>query len=119
MDLSRMVFQDWSGLLRTVVVGMLAYVALVALLRVSGKRTRSKMNAFDFVVTVALGSTVATLLPSPEVVGGCLRYDTRAATHYVQCVAARVLPSSTRCGGLRAGAPARRAVSSSLCRYRP
>ena len=28
MDLSRMFFQDWSGLLRTVVVGGLAYVAL-------------------------------------------------------------------------------------------
>jgi len=31
-------------------------------LRVSGKRTLAKLNAFDFVVTVALGSTLATIL---------------------------------------------------------
>lgn len=55
-------FDDWSGLLRTTVVGLLAYIGLVAFLRVSGKRTLSKMNAFDFVVTVALGSTLATVL---------------------------------------------------------
>ena len=67
MELSRMFFQEWSGLLRTVVVGILAYVALVAFLRVSGKRTLSKMNAFDFVVTVALGSTLATVLLSQDV----------------------------------------------------
>ena len=62
-----MLFQNWSGLARTVVVGALAYLALVALLRTSGKRTLAKMNAFDFVVTVALGSTLATILLSKDV----------------------------------------------------
>jgi len=47
--------------------GVLAYVALVVFLRVSGKRTLSKMNAFDLVVTVALGSTLATVLLSKDV----------------------------------------------------
>lgn len=46
---------------------MLAYGALVFLLRVSGKRTLSKMNAFDLIVTVALGSTFATVLLSKDV----------------------------------------------------
>src|SRR5690606_10482751 len=32
-----------------------------------GKRTLSKMNAFDFVVTVALGSTLATVLLAKDV----------------------------------------------------
>jgi uncharacterized membrane protein YcaP (DUF421 family) len=36
-------------------------------LRVSGKRTLAKMNAFDLVVTVALGSTLATILLSADV----------------------------------------------------
>lgn len=45
----------------------LGYVALVALLRASGRRTLSKMNAFDLIVTVALGSTFATLLLSKDV----------------------------------------------------
>ncbi|HEV7367589.1 DUF421 domain-containing protein [Arenibaculum sp.] len=57
-----MFFDDWEGLWRTAIVGTLAYVALVLILRVSGKRTLSKLNAFDFVVTVALGSTLATIL---------------------------------------------------------
>ncbi len=62
-----MFFQGWAGLGRVVVVGALAYVALVLLLRVSGKRTLAKMNAFDLVVTVALGSTLATILLSRDV----------------------------------------------------
>lgn len=62
-----MFFSDWFGLLRVVIVGTLTYVALVLLLRVSGKRTLSKMNAFDFIVTVALGSTLATVLLSKDV----------------------------------------------------
>lgn len=60
-------FENWGGLLRVIVVGAAAYVALVLILRVSGKRTLSKMNAFDFVVTVALGSTLATIILSKDV----------------------------------------------------
>lgn len=62
-----MLFNDWFGLGRVLIVGTLAYFALVLVLRVSGKRTLSKMNAFDFVVTVALGSTLATVLLSKDV----------------------------------------------------
>ncbi|MCU0490177.1 MAG: DUF421 domain-containing protein [Chloroflexaceae bacterium] len=64
---SDLFFQNWAGPLRTLVVGVLAYLALVLLLRISGKRTLSKMNAFDLVVTVALGSTLATILLSKDV----------------------------------------------------
>ena len=62
-----MFFNSWSGLWRTLVVGTLSYLALVLLLRVSGKRTLSKMNAFDLVVTVALGSVLATVILSHDV----------------------------------------------------
>ena len=58
---------DGSALLRTLVLGVLAYLALLVFLRATGKRTLSKMNAFDLVVTVALGSTLATILLSPGV----------------------------------------------------
>jgi uncharacterized membrane protein YcaP (DUF421 family) len=54
-------------LLRTGLVGVLAYASLVFILRVSGRRTLSKINAFDLVVTVALGSTLATILLSQDV----------------------------------------------------
>jgi len=49
------------------VVGLLAYAGLVVLLRISGKRTLSKMNSFDLVVTVAFGSTLSTILVSKNV----------------------------------------------------
>ena len=62
-----MFFNSWQDLLRVGVTGVLAYVALLLLLRTSGKRTLSKLNAFDFVVTVALGSTLATVVLSSEV----------------------------------------------------
>lgn len=62
-----MFFDSWSGLGRMLVVGTLAYIALILILRISGKRTLSKFNAFDLVVTVALGSTLATVLLSKQV----------------------------------------------------
>lgn len=55
-------FDSWSGLGRVLAVGALAYALLVVFLRVSGKRTLSKLNAFDLVVTVAMGSTLSAVL---------------------------------------------------------
>jgi uncharacterized membrane protein YcaP (DUF421 family) len=62
-----MFFDNVYGLLRVVVVGPLAYLALVFVLRIAGKRTLSQLNAFDYVVTVALGSTLATAVLSKDV----------------------------------------------------
>jgi uncharacterized membrane protein YcaP (DUF421 family) len=62
-----MIVNGLDPLIRVVIVGVLAYLALVAMLRVSGKRTLSKLNAFDLVVTVAIGSTLATTLLSKDV----------------------------------------------------
>lgn len=56
-------FSDsWSDLIRVAAIGTLSYVVLVGVLRISGKRTLSKWNAFDFIVTIAIGSTFATVL---------------------------------------------------------
>lgn len=57
-------FLDWSELGRTVLIGASAYLLLILLLRISGKRTLTKLNAFDLVVTVALGSTLASTIMS-------------------------------------------------------
>lgn len=62
-----MFFDGWEDIIRVFIVGTLAYVGLVVMQRVTGKRTLSKMNAFDLIVTVALGSTLATILLSREV----------------------------------------------------
>ena len=60
-------FDSWQDVIRVVAVGAAAYSFLIVILRVTGKRTLSQMNAFDFVVTVALGSTLATILLSKDV----------------------------------------------------
>lgn len=62
-----MFFNSIADLVRVVVVGVLSYLSLILLLRVSGKRTLSKMNAFDLVVTVSLGTIIATTMLSKEV----------------------------------------------------
>ncbi len=60
-------FDSWSDLARILAVGASAYATVVVVLRFSGKRTLAKLNAFDLVVTVALGSTLATILLSNDV----------------------------------------------------
>lgn len=62
-----MMFDDWATLARTVLVAALAYVALLVVVRLSGKRALAKLNAFDLIVTVALGSVLASVAVSPDV----------------------------------------------------
>ena len=69
-----MFFDSWTGLLRVLVVGGCAYSALILFLRLSGKRTLAKLNAFDLVVTVALGSIIVS---HPEQVRGPSRRAAR------------------------------------------
>ena len=62
-----MFFDKWYDLLRVLIVGASAYGSLVLILRLAGKRSLAKLNIFDFVVTVAFGSTLATVLLSGDV----------------------------------------------------
>lgn len=78
-------FNNWQSLVRILVIGVLAYASLIILLRVSGKRTLTKMNAFDFVVTVALGSTLASVLLSKDVtlLDGVLAFSVLIFLQYI------------------------------------
>jgi uncharacterized membrane protein YcaP (DUF421 family) len=58
--------QSSDALVRSIILLVGSYIGLILILRLSGKRTLSKMNAFDFVVTVALGSTLATICLSKD-----------------------------------------------------
>lgn len=60
-------FGGWAPILRIIVVGTLAYGAMIALHRISGKRTLSRMNAFDFLITVALGASFGRILTARNV----------------------------------------------------
>lgn len=79
-----MFLHNFIGLGRVVIVSACAYAALVLVLRIAGKRSLAKLNAFDLVVTVALGSTLATVLLSKDVAlaEGALAFAMLAALQY-------------------------------------
>lgn len=52
-------FDGWYNLGRAAGLAFLGFLALIVVLRASGKRTLSKMNVFDFVFVVAVGSLFA------------------------------------------------------------
>lgn len=60
-------FDSWADIGRILLIGSAAYALLVVVLRLSGKRTLSQLNIFDFIVTVAFGSTLATILLNSDV----------------------------------------------------
>lgn len=60
-------WSGWAELARVLIVGTLAYLAIILMLRGAGQQALTKMNAYGFVVTVALGSSLATALMSSQV----------------------------------------------------
>ena len=60
-------FQNWYNVERTITLSIVGYAALFTMLRVSGKRTLSKLNVFDFVFVVAVGSVFASMIISKDV----------------------------------------------------
>lgn len=57
-----MFFTDFQTILRITIIGILAYILVIFIIRTAGKRSLSQMNAFDFVVTITLGSIIANIL---------------------------------------------------------
>lgn len=60
-------FGGWDPIGRILVVGTLTYVALVVILRISGSRSLASMNAFDFIVSVAIGAVFGRTLTAKGV----------------------------------------------------
>lgn len=62
-----MFFDTWFQLWNILISGLISYFVLVIFLRVSGKRTLSKWNMFDFIITIAFGSIFASVILSKSV----------------------------------------------------
>lgn len=62
-----MFFNTWSDLFRIIMIGIICYISLILMVRLSGKRTLSQMNAFDFTVSVALGSILSTVILNKQI----------------------------------------------------
>lgn len=80
-----MLFDSLHDLVRVATISLLAYGSLIAVLRLAGKRSLAKLNAFDLVVTVALGSTLATVLLTKDIayLEGALAFVMLAALQWV------------------------------------
>ena len=65
-------FSGWDQVLTTALATIVVYASALAAVRLAGRRTLAELSAFDVVVTVAIGSVVAsTALPSnPSVADG-------------------------------------------------
>ncbi|MEC3874349.1 DUF421 domain-containing protein [Chryseobacterium salviniae] len=55
-------FESWTKVGHVALLTIIAFVTLFLFIRISGKRTLAKFNAFDFVVTVTLGSVLAYMM---------------------------------------------------------
>lgn len=53
---------NWMEIGRISLLGVMAYVILIILLRIAGKRSLAQLNAFDLVITVSIGSVLATIM---------------------------------------------------------
>ena len=83
-----------DALLRGFVLAMLALVWVVVQIRVVGLRSLSKMTTFDFVMTVALGSLVATAATADGWTGFAQALAAMLGLFVLQVVAARIRKSS-------------------------
>lgn len=60
-------FNSWDSVIRIALTILFAYPGLIILMRIYGKRTLSKLNMFDFIIAVSLGSTFASVVTSKDV----------------------------------------------------
>lgn len=67
------IFEDLTWLINepydigaTVLSTMLIYLAVIVITRINGLRTFAKMSSFDFAITVAIGSLIATTMLSEK-----------------------------------------------------
>lgn len=89
-----MFFDSFYSLARIAVVAVLAYVALIVILRLAGKRALGKMHIFDFAVTIAVGSILGSVLLTKDatLADGIVAFATLAV---LQWLVARLSLSSS------------------------
>lgn len=78
-------FKSWESLFRVLVTVIVVYPGLILLLRIYGKRSLSKLNMFDFIITVAFGSTLASVViqESVTIIDGLVTFALLLTVQYV------------------------------------
>ena len=60
-------YNNFETVYSTAIKGILIYIFLIIALRITGKRSLSKLNIFDFIITIAIGSVFASVLTTKDV----------------------------------------------------
>ena len=60
-------FNGWEPVVRMVATAPAIYVLVIAAVRVSGKRSTSQLNNFDWIVPVAMGSILGSAVVLSDV----------------------------------------------------
>lgn len=55
-------FDSWDSIGRIIITILFIYPSLIIMLKIAGKRSLSKLNMFDFIITVALGSIFGAVI---------------------------------------------------------
>lgn len=67
MDKIHFYYNGFEPILRIIIVGTITYIAIIFLIRISGKRTLATMNGFDFIITIAIGSAFGRILTAQNI----------------------------------------------------
>lgn len=80
-----MFFKNIGSIRQIIIMSFLVYFSMIVILRLSGKRTLSDLNAFDFIVTVTIGSIGATTILSVDttLVDGLVAVVTLVILQYI------------------------------------
>lgn len=55
-------FDGWDNTIRIVFMSVIVYIYLMVIMRLAGKRALSQFNMFEMIITIAYGSTIASIL---------------------------------------------------------
>ena len=66
MELNHIFSTEWPKVWEIALCALGVYVVVILLTRIFGKRSLSKMSSFDFAMTVAVGSIMASTAMSPD-----------------------------------------------------
>ena len=86
-------YNNFDSILRAFEIAIFGYSMMVVAIRISGKKTLSKMNAIDFIITIALISCLAALSLNKNIalLEGVVVFSTPIGLQFIiTCLAVRV-----------------------------
>ena len=83
--MEKLFYDDFENMIRIVISAPIIYLLVIGYIQLMGKRTTSQMNSFDWIVTVAMGSIVASivLLKNVPIIDGALAIFTLMGLQYI------------------------------------